>query len=79
MKARTARHMLFKCLALEKPQLRVLNYEPGIVYTDMLKDAYESSEMFPEQFKRNDFILSFLIAVSPSYSLSKRLHWFRQH
>ena len=31
--------MLFKCLALENPSFRVLNYEPGIVDTDQLKEA----------------------------------------
>lgn len=30
---RVARDMLFKCLALEQSELRVLNYEPGVVYT----------------------------------------------
>jgi hypothetical protein len=38
--------MLFKCFALEQPNVKVLNYEPGIVYTDMLKQATEISEEY---------------------------------
>lgn len=38
---RSARAAIFKCLALERPQLRVLNYQPGPVYTDMLKQIYD--------------------------------------
>ena len=37
IKARASRQMLFKCLALEKKDLRVLNYEPGLVYTGDIK------------------------------------------
>lgn len=48
--SRTSRQMLFKCLAKEKPQVKVLNYDPGIVYTDMLKEAYDSN-MFSIDFK----------------------------
>lgn len=43
--------MLFKCLALEKPSYRVLNYDPGIVYTDGAKLVYEEN-LFGEKFKR---------------------------
>jgi sepiapterin reductase len=38
---RSARATLFKCLALEQPGVRVLNYQPGPVYTDMLKQIAE--------------------------------------
>ena len=40
--ARVARATIFRCLAYEQPGLRVLNYQPGPVYTDMLKQVYES-------------------------------------
>jgi hypothetical protein len=45
--------MLFKCLALEQPSLRCLNYIPGIVNTDMLKQAYDLN---PEHYKSKLFI-----------------------
>jgi sepiapterin reductase len=48
--SRSSRQMLFKCLAKEKPQVKVVNYDPGIVYTDMLKQAYDSN-MFSNEFK----------------------------
>jgi len=51
--SRTSRLMLFRCLAHEKPNLRVLSYDPGIVYTDMLKQAYEAENMFSQKFKED--------------------------
>jgi sepiapterin reductase len=45
---RSARATLFKCLALEQPNLRVLNYQPGPVYTDMLKQIFDDESV---QFK----------------------------
>lgn len=41
---RIARATMFKCLALEQPELRVLNYQPGPVYTDMLKQIHDNIE-----------------------------------
>lgn len=38
---RIARATIFKCLAFEHPELRVLNYQPGPVYTNMLKQLYD--------------------------------------
>jgi len=47
--ARIARATLFKSLALEEPGLRVLNYQPGPVYTDMLQQIYNNQvELFGE-------------------------------
>ena len=39
--ARAARASLFQSLAVEQPKLRVFNYQPGPVYTDMLRQIYE--------------------------------------
>ncbi len=51
---RSARATLFKSLALEHGELRVINYQPGPVYTDMLKQVYDNSEAHfsgPTSFK----------------------------
>jgi hypothetical protein len=45
---RGARDMLFNCLALENEGFKVLNYEPGICYTDMTKEIVV---LYPEEFK----------------------------
>lgn len=47
--------MLFKCFALEQPDVKVLNYEPGIVYTDMLKQATEISVEYKGKIINNSF------------------------
>ncbi|CAF0793486.1 unnamed protein product [Brachionus calyciflorus] len=41
---RSSRATFFRCLAAEHPNLRVLNYQPGPVYTDMQKQIYENNE-----------------------------------
>ena len=46
--------MLFKCLALEDPKLRVLNYQPGPVYTNML-DTYVETMNTEEEFRSKVF------------------------
>ncbi|CAF0767219.1 unnamed protein product [Brachionus calyciflorus] len=53
--ARAARDMLFKCFALEQPTLKILNYEPGIVYTDMLKQACEISDEYKDGYENGKF------------------------
>ncbi len=40
--------MLFVCFSLEHPELRVLNYVPGIVLTDMLQEAVEKTDFMNE-------------------------------
>ena len=50
-KARCARATMFKCLALEQPFLRVLNYQPGPVYTDMQKQLYDNNTFLYESYK----------------------------
>ncbi len=52
--ARASREMLFKCLALEQPSIRCLNYIPGIVNTDMLRQAFDIN---PEHYKSIIFII----------------------
>lgn len=47
--ARASRDMLFNCFALENPSFRILNYEPGIVMTDMLQQAVDNTPDFKEQ------------------------------
>ena len=54
--------MMFNCFALEQPSsVKVLNYAPGLVFTDMLsewnnidqKDGYESAKVSkPEDVSR---------------------------
>lgn len=47
--ARIARATIFKSLAVEQPSLRALNYQPGPVYTDMLKQVFENrSQIMPD-------------------------------
>jgi hypothetical protein len=48
--------MLFKCLALEKPKYRILNYHPGIVYTDGAKLVYDE-KLFSDKFNSKYFFL----------------------
>lgn len=43
---------MFKCLALEQPNLRVLNYQPGPVETDMLRQITENDPSFNEAESR---------------------------
>lgn len=61
--ARIARATLFKSLAVEQPGLRVLNYQPGPVYTDMLKQVFDNrsqimpgSQSFGEDYQNNKFV-----------------------
>ncbi|KAL5006976.1 hypothetical protein ScPMuIL_015782 [Solemya velum] len=42
--AKAARYMFFRVLAVEEPDIRVLNYAPGLVLTDMLREAGESKD-----------------------------------
>lgn len=51
---RCARATMFRCLALEQPFLRVLNYQPGPVFTDMQKQFYDSNTYMYDSY-RNDF------------------------
>ncbi|RNA38545.1 sepiapterin reductase [Brachionus plicatilis] len=53
--ARSARDMLFKCFALEQPGFKILNYEPGIVYTDMLKQACQFSNDYKDGYTSGRF------------------------
>ena len=52
---RVARAALFQFLALEQPNLRVLNYQPGPVYTDMLKQVADELTIDDPQFKGKMF------------------------
>jgi len=47
--------MLFECFALENPGCRVLNYEPGIVYTDQLKEAVQKCPEYKGMFSMGDY------------------------
>ena len=58
--ARASREMLFKCLALEQPSIRCLNYIPGIVNTDMLRQAFDIN---PEHYKSIIFNIFFGILL----------------
>lgn len=52
---RASREMLFKCLALENPELRVLNYQPGIVLTDMFMKAADHCPEYKEILESQKF------------------------
>lgn len=52
---RAAREMVFKSLAVEHPGIRTLNYWPGAVYTDMLKQVYDANVFVTDAFKRNHY------------------------
>ncbi|KAL5007880.1 hypothetical protein ScPMuIL_016686 [Solemya velum] len=41
---KAARYMFFRVLAVEEPDIRVLNYDPGLVLTDMLRQAGETKD-----------------------------------
>lgn len=45
---KAAREMYFKCLAAECPQLRVLNYAPGPLNTDMVADILADPNAHPD-------------------------------
>ncbi|KAL5007881.1 hypothetical protein ScPMuIL_016687 [Solemya velum] len=42
--AKAARYMFFRVLAVEEPDIRVLNYDPGLVLTDMMRQAGETKD-----------------------------------
>lgn len=53
---RAAREMLFKCLTIEQPKIKVLSYEPGLVYTDMMDQFIEIAPEFKEDYDAGKFI-----------------------
>lgn len=65
--ARASREMLFRCFALENPDLRVLQYDPGFVLTDMLDEYIEINKDFKdangEQFVTPETTARRLVAI----------------
>ncbi|KAL5007882.1 hypothetical protein ScPMuIL_016688 [Solemya velum] len=68
--AKAARDMFFRVLALEEPEVRVLNYAPGPCLTEMLSEAARKTKD-PEVSKRFHALLTEKTALAPETSIAK--------